>query len=352
MSRRSTSLIKAALSALHYSGADRLAAPLAGGAGVIFMLHHVSPEPVPEFAPNRILTITPGFLDEVIGLVLAAGFDPISMDAVPHRLASPDNRLFACFTFDDGYRDNRDHALPVFRKHGVPCTIYVPSSFADGCGDLWWLNLEEAVRRLDRVRVELNGKERSFQTGTVAEKSRAFHDIYWALRSIDERTARAIVAHLCEQAGIDFLAAGRKLVMSWDELRALDHDPLVTIGAHTCYHLALAKLDADEAMREISDSVARIEAELGRPCRHFSYPYGDEKSAGPREFALARAAGVSTAVTTRKGLIRPRHADQLTGLPRLSLNGDYQQTRYVKALLSGVPFAMRDAVKRAMSRAA
>jgi hypothetical protein len=46
-----------------------------------------------------------------------------------------------------------------------------------------------------------------------------------------------------------------------------------------------------------------------------------------------------TGVTTRKGLIHPRHAQELTALPRVSLNGDYQKARYVKVLLSGAPFA-------------
>ncbi|MBN9291936.1 MAG: polysaccharide deacetylase, partial [Hyphomicrobium denitrificans] len=46
-----------------------------------------------------------------------------------------------------------------------------------------------------------------------------------------------------------------------------------------------------------------------------------------------------------KGLIRAAHADAMTALPRLSLNGDYQDARYVKVLLSGLPFALRDGVK-------
>ena len=62
--------------------------------------------------------------------------------------------------------------------------------------------------------------------------------------------------------------------MSWDELRELAQDPLVTIGAHTKSHFALAKLPEADTRAEIADSVARIERELGRPCRHFSYPYG------------------------------------------------------------------------------
>ena len=74
------------------------------------------------------------------------------------------------------------------------------------------------------------------------------------------------------------------------------------------------------------------------PCRHFSYPYGDEASAGQREYDLVRELGLKTGMTTRKGLIHARHTCALTALPSISLSGD-QNPRYVKVLLSGVPFA-------------
>ena len=93
----------------------------------------------------------------------------------------------------------------------------------------------------------------------------------------------------------------------------LADDPLVTIGAHTRRHYALAKLTLADARAEIDESVRRIEREIGQPCRHFSYPYGDETSAGQREFDLAKELGIKTGVTTRKGLIhRParRRADR------------------------------------------
>ena len=86
--------------------------------------------------------------------------------------------------------------------------------------------------------------------------------------------------------------------------------------------------------------------ELGRPCRHFSYPYGDETSAGQREFDIAAKLGIATAVTTRKGLLHKSHVDALTALPRLSLNGDFQDPRYIKVLLSGAPFAFLNALNR------
>ena len=73
---------------------------------------------------------------------------------------------------------------------------------------------------------------------------------------------------------------------------------------------------------------------------HFSFPYGDPGSAGPRDFALARQAGFKTAVTTRKGMVFPAHRRHLTALPRVSLNGDFQSLTYTALYLSGAPFAL------------
>lgn len=347
MSRRSTALFKTALAAVHYSGAGSLLAPYTRGTGVIFMLHHVDPTPPREFEPNRILKVTPSFLDAVLNEVADAGFDIVSLDQVKERLEQGDDaRPFACFTLDDGYRDNRDFAYPIFRRHCAPFTIYVPSDFADGRGDFWWLTLEDVLRAAPAITLSMRGETRHFPLATSSDKYAAHHEIYWWLRSLPEVQARAVVAELAAAYDIDPQAQHRNLVMSWDELRELSEDPLVTIGAHTRGHYALAKLDEETARAEMAESIARIEKELGRPCRHFSYPYGCERSAGEREFRLAEELGMETAVTTQKGLLYADQAHELTALPRLSLNGDYQDLRYVRALLTGVPFAVMNTFKR------
>ena len=350
MSRRSTTLLKAALTALHYTGADGLMAPYTSGNGVIFMLHHVTPEAPRAFEPNRILKITPAFLDATIRQVRDAGFDFVAMDDVPERLkAGPGERPFAAFTLDDGYKDNRDHAYPIFKRHGVPFTIYVPSDFGDGKGDLWWLAFEEALRRLDFLTLKMGSRPQHFNLTTADGKSAAFQAIYWWLRGLPEVEARAQVARMAKQAGFDGSTLCRDLVMSWDELRDFAEDPLVSVGAHTNTHYALAKLPADRAKREIAESVARVEREIGKRCRHFSYPYGSEDTAGAREFEMVAALGLATAVTTRKGLLHASGETNLAALPRLSLNGDFQDPRYLKVLLSGVPFAFWNAMRRLKS---
>lgn len=353
MNSASTKLLKSVLSALHYTGLGSLVAPLTRGRGVIFTLHQVHPETRKGFDPNGILRVTPEFLEQVILQVRGLGFDLVDLDEAVDRItaAEPSARPFASFTFDDGYRDNLIHAYPVMQRHGVPFTIYVPSDFPDGRGELWWLALEDVLRRSNEVTVQLMGAVRTFPCATTAEKQAAFETIYWWLRGLPEDRARQVIRELAAGAGVDLAQQCRDLIMSWDEVRTLARDPRVTIGAHTRRHFAISNLPADEARQEIADSMARIEAEIGRPCRHFSFPYGDETSATQRDFDIAASLGLASAVTTRKGLIHaaPRHC--LTGLPRVSLNGDYQRSRYVEVLLTGAPFALWDMLRRSQPAA-
>jgi peptidoglycan/xylan/chitin deacetylase (PgdA/CDA1 family) len=338
-----TAVMKAAMSGLYHTGAHRLLAPYTQGVGVIFTLHHVRPEPdePKPFAPNRILEVTPEFLDAVLDQVKDAGLDVISLDEAVQRLKEGDERRFACFTFDDGYRDNLEYAYPIFKKRGMPLTLYVPTDYPDGKGELWWLALEEIVARADdQIELCRHGEIWRLPTATTADKERAFEQIYWWLRSLDEASQRRVVRALADKYGVDMRAECRKEVMTWDEIRAMAADPLVTIGAHTKGHYAIAKLADGKALEEMEGSADRIAEEVGTRPVHFAFPYGDPGSAGPRDFALAQEAGFETAVTTRKGMLFPDHRQHLTALPRVSLNGDYQSLTYTALYLSGAPFAL------------
>lgn len=348
MAKMKTAMMKAAMSGLYHTGAHRLLAPHTQGIGVIFTLHHVRPEPDQPraFAPNRILEVTPDFLDAVLDQVQEAGLDVLSLDQAIQRLKDGDDRRFVCFTFDDGYRDNLEFAYPLFKRRSLPLTLYVPTDYPDGKGELWWLALEQIVARADEIELCRNGALWRLPMVTLPEKTRAFEEIYWWLRLLDEATQRSVVRALADRYEVDIAADCSRLVMTWDEIRTMAADPLVTIGAHTKGHFTISKLSEQRAADEMVGSADRIEQELGRRPIHFSFPYGDAGSAGPRDFALARQAGFKTAVTTRKGMLFGTHRRYLSALPRVSLNGEYQSLTYTALYLSGAPFALWNRFQR------
>lgn len=341
-------VIRAGLETLYFSGAHKMMQPYVGGIGAIVTLHHVRPSRSDRFQPNRLLEITPQFLERIAKALRETGLDLISLAEMHRRLIEGDfRRRFVCFTIDDGYRDTFEYALPILKRHEIPFAIYVATSFADRMGELWWLALEAVIARNAHINLAIDGRDRRFDCETVDQKRRTFDDIYGWLRSLKtEDELRAAVHELCVRYHVDIGAFCRELCMSWPELAQIAADPLVTIGAHTVNHVMLAKVPAAAAEAEMDMSRRRIEAALERPVEHLCYPVGDPTSAGPREFALAANLGFRTAVTTRPGVLYPEHREHLTALPRISVNGEYQQMRYLRVLMSGAATAVWNGFRR------
>ncbi len=335
-------IIRGGLESLYFTGAYSALRPYLGGLGVILTMHHVRPPRRGGFQPNRLLEITPQFLARVIALLRRSGVDLISLDELHRRMNEGDfGKRFVCLTFDDGYRDIKEHAYPILKAAGVPFALYVATSFPDRLGELWWLALEAVIAKNDRVGVMIDGENRVFDCKSVAEKRALYDELYWWLRrQPSENDARAIMRNLAGCHHVDIGAFCKDLCMNWQELAELAADPLVTIGAHTVNHPMLAKLSEKVVRTELEMSRSVIEAALAMRPAHLSYPYGDATAAGPREFKIAAELGFKTAVTTRPGVLFSAHRTQLTALPRISLNGEYQQLRYVRVLLSGAATAM------------
>lgn len=322
--------------------------PLVKGVGVILTLHHVRPSRPGGFQPNRLLEVNPEFFSRVIRRLRRSGIDIVSLDEMHRRLTERDFRKrFVCITFDDGYRDVMQWAYPVLKKHNVPFAIYIPTSFPDQIGELWWLALERVIAGQTRIGLLIDGHERRFDCASVSDKRNLFDQLYWWLRAREtESELRAVVRDLCGRYGVDMKALCEELCMTWDELAELSRDPLVTIGAHTVNHVILKKVSEREVRSELDMSRAVIEAAIGVKPQHFAYPVGDPTSAGEREYRIAGELGFKTAVTTNPGVLFRSHRKRLMALPRISLNGEYQRMRYVKVLMSGTATAMWNGFRR------
>jgi peptidoglycan/xylan/chitin deacetylase (PgdA/CDA1 family) len=341
-------IIRTGLETLYFSGAHLLMRPFCAGVGSILMLHHVRPPRADEFQPNRLLEVAPDFLSQTVAWLRDQDIDIVSLDEMHRRLTERDfGRRFVCITLDDGYLDNKVWAYPIFKRHDAPFTIFVPTSFPERAGKLWWLALELVIARNDEIVCRIDGPDETFVCPTARLKSEVYHRIYWRLRELaDEDDIHARVDTLAARYGVDMRPLRDELCMDWNEIRELASDPLVTIGAHTVNHVMLAKASDAAARTELEIGREAIEAQLGRPVRHLAYPYGGRDIVGTREFRLAAELGYKTAVTTRPGVLFPEHRDQLMALPRISLNGQYQHRRHLKVLMSGAATALANGFRR------
>jgi peptidoglycan/xylan/chitin deacetylase (PgdA/CDA1 family) len=298
--------------------------------GVIFTLHRVLPDDPGDFSPNAILQIKPDFLDYAIRRVRALGFEIVGMDEAVRRIetdALP--RRFAVFSFDDAYRDSLKFALPILRRQSAPFTLYVPTAFVDGVGEVWWQALEDIIAAQSALAVTESEETDYVPTETLAEKRAAYDMLHAKMRAMPEPARVALIRDLAAKYDFDLAAHCRRLIMDWSELRRVAMEPMCTIGAHTVHHYDLAKLPPDQARSEMEQSARVLEAQLGKRPKHLSYPIGGHASAGAREYQLAQQLGFRSAVTTIPGGLYPHHRKTLTALPRVSLNGLFQARRYM-----------------------
>ena len=323
--------VAAVLDSLGLAGGTR-------GKGAIFTLHHVRKPFVRPFHPNDILEATPEFLDEALATLKARGYDFIRLEEVPDRFKSNSKQPFACFTLDDGNRNNKTDAAPVFTRHGAPFTIFITKGFIEGTHSLWWETLEALLNKAPAIDFDFGLGPEPVPTATPAQKLAAFRRITDFVSTADETYAVAQLDTEAHKHAIDPLAITRDLTMRADELRDLAANPLVSYGAHTVSHRGLARLPESDARREIAESIEAVVSMTGKPANVFAYTYGDARSVSPRERQILRDLGMHIGVTTRPGVLTADMGTDMTALPRISLNGLYQKGRYVRALASGIPF--------------
>lgn len=201
-------------------------------------------------------------------------------------------------TFDDGYRDNYELALPVLRQAGVPATIFVASAFLNG-GRMWNDTVIETVRRLPDGPVDLAPLGLGRQAvGSVQERVSLVGKILPAIKyqPIERREElAALVGSLAPALPDD-------LMMSSDQVRALPGQG-IEVGGHTRTHPILARLDAEAARAEIQGGKADLERILGQPVRLFAYPNGKfGTDFGAEHVQMVRDAGFEAAVSTDWGV--------------------------------------------------
>src|SRR5579885_293488 len=161
-------IIRGGLESLYFTGAHIALRRLVAGVGAILTLHHVRPRRPGRFQPNHLLEVTPDFLAGVVKDLRRSGIDIVSLDEMHRRLTERDfARRFVCLTFDDGYRDTLQVAYPMLRAEGVPFAVYVATNFPDQLGELWWLALEAVIARNQRIGLNIEGRNRTFDCATV-----------------------------------------------------------------------------------------------------------------------------------------------------------------------------------------
>lgn len=244
---------------------------------------------------------------------LRSWFNVLPLDEAAIRLR--EGRLPArslSITFDDGYRDNHDVALPILQRHQLTATFFVATGFLDG-GRMWNDTVIEAIRSAPEGELDLSDIAGcgSFVLNSAASRRSAIGAVLSRVKYIEVSSRLAVVDAIAARAKA---ALPSDLMMSSQQVRAL-HQAGMQLGGHTVSHPILSTLSDTAARREIDDGRRHIEDITASSVNLFAYPNGKlGQDYGPRDVELVRECGFATAVTTNPG-VSASAADPLQ-LPR------------------------------------
>lgn len=282
----------------------------------VLIFHRVLPETDPLF-PDE---VDAARFDELLGWV-KSWFNVLPLDEAARRLQEGTlPARAAALSFDDGYADNHDVALPLLRKHGLPCSFFIATGFLDG-GRMWNDTLIAAVRSSALEVLDLRGLQDGqgldlgqHQLGDMPARRAVLGPLIHRVKYLPPEVRVACVNAIASRAEVRPPA---DLMMTSEQVKAL-HRAGMQIGAHTVSHPILATLSPNEAADEIGRSRDTLAALLGANVDLFAYPNGKPgKDYQPEVHpSLVRELGFSAAVSTR--CAASRRGEDVFQIPRFT----------------------------------
>ncbi|HVR63611.1 MAG TPA: polysaccharide deacetylase family protein [Polyangia bacterium] len=212
---------------------------------------------------------------------LAANCDVIGSEDLDLVLAGGRRGRFVHITFDDGYRDNFTLALPLLRARGLGATFFVTTDFIDQRGGAWWDEIAWMARHSARPVIEPNDFfSEPVRLGPGANTLlMAIHFLLGVYKRMKAADTERFVDFLAEATGAGRRPTGthESTWMTWKMLREAASAG-IGIGGHTVTHPVLTRLPPEQQVWQIEQCRSRIEQEVGRPMRLFSYPTGGRGS--------------------------------------------------------------------------
>jgi peptidoglycan/xylan/chitin deacetylase (PgdA/CDA1 family) len=302
--------IKSTLAAIAYGTGllQLLSARRLAGRAAVLMYHRVLPrEQLAESFSAQSISVTPETFRRQMRLLRRLA-SPLSVAELAAALESGKFPRRACVvTFDDGWFDNLEHALPILAEYRIPAVIFLAVDYI-GTGACFW---QERLSRALYVAARAGEGSRPLFARFKREDILAMDPgrARFAVREIVDTLKHASVAERDAAIGIvlaDLAARGLTVVsdhpdrfLDWDGVRKLAASGVVTIGSHCCTHTPLPKLALPEVEAELKRSRESIGRELGAVPATLAYPNGDYTP----EIAALTGRNYSLAFTTERGLV-------------------------------------------------
>jgi peptidoglycan/xylan/chitin deacetylase (PgdA/CDA1 family) len=264
---------------------------------------------------DGVVDCTPDQLARQIAFV-RRWFDIVTTDDLrafaAKRASLPRNPLLV--SFDDGYRDNHDVALPILVKEKVQATFFVATDYIERRRIYWWDRVSLVIRRSRKERLELSyPRPEQLSLDGPAAKRLAVRRVQRIIKDENRLDLPRFLEDVERAADVWLPAEDERrladaLIMSWGQLAALRRAGM-DVQSHTHTHRVLQTLAPEELDRELLLSRGLLERTIGGTVRALSYPVGKSVRGSPAIVRAIRAAGYELGFSNATGVNRIRSFD-------------------------------------------
>jgi len=211
----------------------------------------------------------------------------------------------AVITFDDGYRECHDLALPVLKRAGAKAIFFVSTDHITDRKAFWWDRTNYLVKRSTKTRVEIDYPTHAVYdlTGDRAKVVTQMLDVIKESYALDvERYLQTLSTALgVPWSADDDRRMTDECLMTWDQVRAM-RSAGMDIASHTRTHRVLQTLTPDHLREELGGSRRILEEQLDEPIRAIAYPVSLSPGEHDAIFEAVRTAGYDLGFSTSQGL--------------------------------------------------
>jgi len=222
-------------------------------------------------------------------------------------------------TFDDGYRDNFEVAVPILAEQNVPATFFITTAFLETPQLPWWDQVAYVIKqtRIRHLSLQRTLAEKAARLEIDVETMPRTAAIMTIIRALLDRTVDDVPRFLNElsaraEVRVDVESLGRSLFMNWDQVQRLHKSGgEFAIGSHSHSHPNLAQLDDHSQRHELSASKEILEARVGCEIKALAYPYGWPGTYTNETKAIVTEVGYRLAFASREGVTQAGSFDPL-----------------------------------------
>jgi len=295
---------------------------------LVALCYHRLGDPAAAEGDPNVFSVTAEDFDAHIRL-LRTRYSIVGLEEALDWLARPSGRPGPRFliTFDDGYLDNYQLAVPVLRSHGATATFFLATAFVGTNRVPWWDQVAVLLKGCGRSEVRLQYPRPARVALDPADIAPAVREVLRLMKAPETRDMAVFVRALEEACAMRIPeTTPTRLFVNWEEAAEMARQGMA-IGSHTHTHPILAKEDPDTQAEEARISRRLIEERAGVPCISLAYPVGSRASFSPATEAALEAAGYRAAFSMYGGVNVPG-TDRPFDLQRLPIGMDVSVTRF------------------------